>query len=736
MSGDRASARAVRAPGGAHKQAPPARGAVDWGPLLHLFWLSIFLFYLEMTAIRFVSTEIRIFAYFKNLALVACFFGMGVGCLTARRTRWPFSTTFPLVTGLVLAVLVPKRLGFDPYAQITKFLGAFNEMAVWDIKQGAGLSLARGSIALVLLTLLVAWIALLFLPGGRRLADLMGRCPNRIAAYSANVAGSLVGIWLFTATSAFSLPPLIWMCVLFSLGLALCRGRKSVLVVAVSAAALLAAHIGLPAERGVVKWSPYQKLSTRPLTIPAPNGVPINVGTLMQVNETFYQRIVNLSPGYVAQHMNLWPEATDLDYMSYNTAYRVRPHPRNVLIVGAGTGNDVAAALRNGAGHVDAVEIDPVIVQVGRSLHPERPYDDARVTVHVDDARSFFKKTKAKYDLIVFGALDSHTLSSTLSNVQIDNYVYTVEAFREARSLLANDGVLCVVFAVGRSFVGFRIYEMLKQAFGAPPLVFQNREISMLAGAGGGPTFFSDKDGRVARALREDPKLAEIARVQAISVTRTVEPGTDDWPYLYLEGKKIPVLHRIVMGILLLLGLLTVRPLIGGVRKVDFFFFLTGAAFLLVEVQAISRLALLFGTTWFVNSVGISAVLVMILLANLIVERIRIRTLSLVYLLLAASVVLNLVFPFSSLLRLSMISKALVAGAVMGLPVLFAGVIFARVFAHSADAGLALGSNLFGALVGGCCESLSFVTGINALGFLVLAFYLGSFVLLRRRGGG
>ncbi len=405
---------------------------MGWGPLFQLFWLSIFLFYLEMTVIRFVSTEIRIFAYFKNLALLACFFGMGVGCLTARRKQWPFAATFPLLAGLVLAVLIPKRLGFDPYAQITRFLGAFNELAVWGIAQGTVTSLARGSIALVLLTLLVAWIALLFLPGGQRLATLLTRCPNRIAAYSANVAGSLVGIWLFAATSAFSLPPLIWVGVLFVLGVALLKGRARILPVAISAAALLAAHLTLPAERGVVRWSPYQKLSTRPLTIPGSDGAAINLGTLMEVNETFYQRTVDLSPGFIGQHMNLWPEAAELDYMGYNLVYRVRPRPRNVLIVGAGTGNDVAAALRNGAAHVDAVEIDPVIVQVGRSLHPEHPYDDPRVTIHVDDARSFFKKTASKYDLIVFGALDSHTLSSTLSNVQIDNYVYTVEAFREA----------------------------------------------------------------------------------------------------------------------------------------------------------------------------------------------------------------------------------------------------------------------------------------------------------------
>ena len=69
------------------------------------------------------------------------------------------------------------------------------------------------------------------------------------------------------------------------------------------------------------------------------------------------------------------------------------PPFEDVLIIGAGSGNDVAAALAQGAGHVDAVEIDPVINEIGRRDHPDRPYGDPRVTVHLDDGRSFVRKT-------------------------------------------------------------------------------------------------------------------------------------------------------------------------------------------------------------------------------------------------------------------------------------------------------------------------------------------------------
>ena len=65
---------------------------------------------------------------------------------------------------------------------------------------------------------------------------------------------------------------------------------------------------------------------------------------------------------------------------------------KRALVVGAGSGNDVSAALANGAGHVDAVEIEPVLNEIGRADHPMRPYDNPRVTIHLDDGRSYVRK--------------------------------------------------------------------------------------------------------------------------------------------------------------------------------------------------------------------------------------------------------------------------------------------------------------------------------------------------------
>ncbi len=80
-----------------------------------------------------------------------------------------------------------------------------------------------------------------------------------------------------------------------------------------------------------------------------------------------------------------------------------------MLVVGAGNGNDVSVALRQGASRVDAVEIDPKLMEIGERFHPERPYADPRVQQFVDDGRAFLERTDDSYDLIVFAFPDSLT---------------------------------------------------------------------------------------------------------------------------------------------------------------------------------------------------------------------------------------------------------------------------------------------------------------------------------------
>ena len=141
-----------------------------------------------------------------------------------------------------------------------------------------------------------------------------------------------------------------------------------------------------------------------------------------------------------------------------------------MAIVGAGAGNDVAAAIRMGADTIHAIEIDPAILALGRAYHPERPYQHPKVHAVVNDARTYLRNTSKSFDMIVYGLLDSHTLLSHGSSVRLDSFVYTVEAFREARLRLKESGVLCLSFTVLSRELGRKLYLMLQEAFnGVPP---------------------------------------------------------------------------------------------------------------------------------------------------------------------------------------------------------------------------------------------------------------------------
>src|SRR5439155_3794304 len=153
----------------------------------------------------------------------------------------------------------------------------------------------------------------------------------------------------------------------------------------------------------------------------------------------------------------------------YELPYVLHSPAGQVAIVGAGTGNDVAAALRSGAVRVDAVEIDPAILKIGEMFHPEKPYQDRRVRRIVDDARSFLRNSTESYDLIVYGLLDSHSILSNASSVRLDSFVYTVEGLREARDRLKDGGLVSLSFTVLSDELGRKIYKTLEVAFGHPP---------------------------------------------------------------------------------------------------------------------------------------------------------------------------------------------------------------------------------------------------------------------------
>jgi SAM-dependent methyltransferase len=442
------------------------------------------------------------------------------------------------------------------------------------------------------------------------------------------------------------------------------------------------------------------------------------VGYNLNVQQIFYQMAIDLSPERVDELYEQVPELADIAAM-YNLPYRLGPEGARVLIVGAGMGNDVAAALRQGAGYVDAVEIDPAILSLGRKLHPERPYDDPRVTAVVDDARSFFEGSADRYDIVAFGLLDSHTLLSSMSSVRLDSFVYTVESFKQVRRHLKDDGLAVLTFVTTAPWIEQRLGRMLGETFG-PDQVFWSS-------SGGGTTFVAGPLSPAQLAA------AQLAPWSPDPEAQTLPLATDDWPYLYLRTRKIPAAYwQAFLAISVVCLTLFARSFPEALRP-DGHFWLLGAAFLLVEFKSITELALLFGTTWLVNALAISGVLMMSLAANLVVLQHKHLDLRWIYALLFASLMLTYLLPLDMLIGLAPAVRAIASMVLLSLPLFFAGLIFGESLRQVGETSRPLGSNLSGTFVGGLLEYGSIWWGIKSLYLIAAVVYVGALLASRSR---
>lgn len=206
-----------------------------------------------------------------------------------------------------------------------------------------------------------------------------------------------------------------------------------------AAALVLAVVLNVRPEGERLIWSPYYRISVAP-------GIPEDrqQGWTVRVDHDYFQRAADLSDAAVARARGTLEYVQSHYDLPYHLRRLVGPLDR-VLIVGAGTGNDAAAALRATAGKVLAVDIDPAILRLGTELHPEQHYREGGARTVVNDARAYFRRNAygpagERFDLLVFGLLDSQTALSSMSSVRLEFYVYTVESLREALRLVDPEG--------------------------------------------------------------------------------------------------------------------------------------------------------------------------------------------------------------------------------------------------------------------------------------------------------
>ncbi|PWT99295.1 MAG: hypothetical protein C5B53_05600 [Candidatus Melainabacteria bacterium] len=659
-----------------------------------MFAISLLILFAEVMSIRWMGSEIPLLRIFPNLILMTTFIGVSIGLATSERPFVPPGTMIIAVVGIVLTLAFATPLQIRHLTLIDHLF-----------------------ICVLLLGFLIFNLNVIFISLGRVLGREFATLPA-LKAYSFNLLGSLAGVIAFGVGSWLWLPPAVWLLVTTLLGFFL-SNKKLVLYLGAALIALIAF-----VYRDST-WSPYGNIRIVPLH--EFDTTPLGTGNYSLLsNGDYYHEGVRILPVKSLSEIETLYKPCGKKARSFRTwlevPFLVASKWDKVLILGGGSGDDVQAALIHDAKHVDTVEIDPFIASCGRLRHPERPYLNEKVNVFVEDARTFLRYDKDKYDLIQFAYLDPGQALRITSFLRTDNYVYTKESIKSALDRLSPEGIISLSFATGGdSPVTRRLYKTITEVWGKPPLAF----IQEHTGAWDSCFFFFGPGLKnlppetVAQAgLRPYPGKGEYFD------TRTAE---DDWPFLYIDFN-VGAIYIYVLTLLsaMVLPLQLLRKGLSGKLyplEVMPMFFL-GLAFMLMETKSIIALSLLYGSTWLVNSVVIGVILLLAFLANLLSDRFQLKRLAPWYFCLTLSLLLDYFFRIPAYSEQHPLWLSFLAAIICCLPVFFSGIIFSTLFKRSSNPVMSLAANIIGAAFGGLLENLCILTGVKSLSLLALALYL------------
>jgi protein-L-isoaspartate O-methyltransferase len=661
--------------------APPAEQQAErLADRARLVFASFLMLFVELALIRWVTSNNVYVTKATNFVLLASFLGIGIGFLNARARRdylrWA-PVTLLLLVGFVLLfpVILSSLSGSHPYR------GLHNVLA---LPQPVSLG-----VIFVLTTAVMAGL------GQAMARTFVGF--RALNAYRLDIAGSIAGIAAFSGLSFLNQPPATW-------GIIACAGLLVLLAPKirwwqVAAVAIVVAALCIESFVPHQMWSPYNKLSVahqggkNPALNVSANNIPYQAARSLAV-------LARQKPFY-------WYPYRHVDTASLD----------NVLIIGAGTGNDTAVALASGAKHIDAVEIDPELLHLGEQQAPSKPYSSPRVTLHVADGREYLQDTSKKYNLILFALPDSLAAVAGQSAVRLESFLLTEQSIAAVKAHLAPGGT----FAMYNYYAPFllnRYATTIDEVFGRAPC----EDVGPPLG------------GRQLATLTVDSRGAVPGCTTYWHGTR-VAPATDDYPFPYLPSPGLPssylwLLIPILLGSVLLVragsSSGSLRPMH---RYVDLAFM--GAAFMLLETKNIVQFALLFGATWFVNSLVSAGVLVAVYLAVETARHVRLPRPTVLYAALIVSLAVTWLVPPDAPLGLPLVPRFLAACALAFAPIYIANLIFAQRFSGVEMTGNALAANLLGAIVGGVIEYAALITGYRFLLIAVGALYALAFVSSR-----
>lgn len=317
----------------------------------------------------------------------------------------------------------------------------------------------------------------------------------------------------------------------------------------------------------------------------------------------------------------------------------------STLVIGAGGGVDVEAALAAGSGHVTAVEINPLIVDAVRGRFREWSndlYGRADVDAVVAEGRHYAETTDTLFDRVVLTGVDTFAATQAGAFALSENHLYTVEAMRAWLDRLAPDGrvtftrwwyepkrqTLRLLLTLDRAMRDAGIADPRKRIFAARTALnsvvvvkngdFTIEETDALIGGLGprGLALVHSPDGRGGDARFIDFLDPQKREASLRDWPYRVEPSTDDWPFFFeytrldrlfaTEGDwihdRLGGLELVFLALAALLALAlplawaalrgAVQP---GARTLIFACVLLGVGYVLVEAPLLSRLALVLG---------------------------------------------------------------------------------------------------------------------------------------------
>lgn len=528
-------------------------------------------------------------------------------------------------------------------------------------------------------------------------SQLFGRLANEnksLEFYVWDIVGSLFGILFFTLNSYLGTEPIVWFLIVVIVYLILFYEKSRRYLIAMFGCLLFVAIL-IPTHKENIFWSPYQKIEIVKTAVNESDGTT-SLAYRLFVNNIGHQTMVG-----------------NIKYKEWFYAFPYEVFPTStfsrVLVIGAGTGTDVAVALSHGAQQVDAVEIDPKILDLGRMYNPDKPYNDVRVHTYNMDARTFLEQTKNKYDLVIYALPDSLVLASQHSNIRLESFLFTKESFIAAKQTLTPNGLLVLYNYYRQPWLIDKMAGMLED-------VFQQKTYMKNTG---GPLYAGIlmTGGEMKNALKNLP--------QTMAYDNKLPPATDSWPFLYLLHRTIPVGYLSILFIIMLVVYKAISRLVGSplIKVIQPSYFFLGAAFMLLESKSVVAFSLLFGSTWMVNALVFFAILVSVLLSILWAQRQSVIRIKYWYFALFGILLLNYLVPENFFLAWPLAQKYLAVSILTFSPIFCANIIFASLFKTSSNNANNFASNILGAAFGGVLEYFTLLVGYHQIIILIMILY-------------